>query len=245
MLRGRSVRTRSLPAGAGRDSRIPRGLPVPRPARPGHLRRQGEIAPAAAQSVLRRLRQPAPAHPDDAPDRRRRRVDRGRHRGRGLAAGVLLDQGVRPQVQHQVPGRQELPLPGRHHGGGVPAGHGHARCQAEGHQVLRPVQPRLGHPRHGGHAAARIPGPHLLGGGVQAVRPDRPPLPARLHRQVLGAVRQAGQRRGAPPAGRGLLRLHGRADQPVRRPPRGRDEAGRARGGVRARRAAPRRPAGP
>ena len=44
--------------------------------------------------------------------------------------------------------------------------------------------------------------------------------------------------------GRGLLRLHGRADQPVRRPPRGRDEAGRAGGGVRARRPAPRRPAG-
>src|SRR4029077_14546946 len=33
--------------------------------------------------------------------------------------------------------------------------------------------------------------------------------------------------------------------QPFRQPPRGRDEAGRARRGVRARRAAPRRPAGP
>ena len=173
-----------------------------------------------------------------------RRVDRGRHRGRGAAAGVLLDQGVRPPVQRQVPGRQELPLPGRHDGRGVPAGHGHARRQAQGHQVLRPVQPRLGHPRHGGHAAPGVPGAHLLGGRVQAVRPDRPPLPARLHRQVLRAVRQADQRGGAPPPGRGLLRLHGRADQPVRQPPRGRDEAGRAGGGVRARRPAPRRPAG-
>ena len=33
---------------------------------------------------------------------------------------------------------------------------------------------------------------------LQAGRPDRPPLPARLHRQVLGAVRRPGQRRGAP-----------------------------------------------
>ena len=34
--------------------------------------------------------------------------------------------------------------------------------------------------------------------GVQAARPDRPALPARLHRQVLGAVRRPGQRRRAP-----------------------------------------------
>ncbi len=40
-----------------------------------------------------------------------RGVDGGVHGGRGATAGVLLDQGVRPPVQRQVPRRQELPLP--------------------------------------------------------------------------------------------------------------------------------------
>ena len=42
--------------------------------------------------------------------------------------------------------------------------------------------------------------------------PDRPAVPARLHRQVLGALRRQGQRRGAPRDRRRLLRLHGRPD---------------------------------
>ena len=44
-------------------------------------------------------------------------------------------------------------------------------------------------------------------------RADRPALPARLHRQVRGAVRRPGQRRGAPRDRRRLLRLHGRQHQ--------------------------------
>jgi excinuclease ABC subunit C len=72
------------------------------------------------------------------------------------------------------------------------------------------------------------------------VFPDRAALSAWLHRQVLRAVRQADQRRGSPRSGGGLLRFHGRADQPVRHPPRGGDEAGRQGRGVRARRPAPR-----
>ena len=47
-------------------------------------------------------------------------------------------------------------------------------------------------------AAAGLPGAHLLSRRLQARRPDRPALPARLHRQVLGALRRPGQRRGAP-----------------------------------------------
>ena len=43
-----------------------------------------------------------------------------------------------------------------------------------------------------------FPGADLLGGGVQAAQPDWSAVPARIHRQVLGAVRRAGQRRGAP-----------------------------------------------
>ncbi len=55
-----------------------------------------------------------------------RRVDRRDHRGRGAAAGVLLDQGVRPAVQREVPRRQVLPVPCGHPGRGVPARAGHA-----------------------------------------------------------------------------------------------------------------------
>ena len=84
------------------------------------------------------------------------------------------------------------------HGRGVPAGHGDARREAPRGAVLRPVLACLGDPGDRGHAAAGIPGADLLGRGVQAGRPDRPTLPARLHRQVLGAVRRPGRRRRAP-----------------------------------------------
>ena len=120
------------------------------------------------------------------------------HRGRGAAAGVLLDQGVRPAVQREVPRRQVLPVAGDHHERGVPAGDGRPRRQEEGRQVLRPLQPRLGHPRHRGHAAPGLPDALVQQRGVQAVRADRPALPARLHRQVLRPVRRPGRRRRAP-----------------------------------------------
>ena len=64
--------------------------------------------------------------------------------------------------------------------------------QAQGHPLLRAVLARLGDPGHRGHPAAGVPGPDLLGRGVQARRADRPALPARLHRQVLGALRGTG-----------------------------------------------------
>ena len=51
-------------------------------------------------------------------------------------------------------------------------------------------------------------------GRLQAARPDRAAVPARLHRQVLGAVRRQGQRRRAPGDRRGLLRLPRRQDRP-------------------------------
>ena len=169
------------------------------------------------------------------------RLDRGGHRGRGAPARVLLDQGVRPAVQRPVPGRQELPVPGRDDERGVPAGPGHARGQAPRRPLLRAVLARLGDPGHRRHAAAGLPGPHLLGRGLQAGRPDRPALPARLHRQVLGAVRGPDRRRRAPAAGRGVLRLHGRPDGQVHQAARGRDARGGRGGGVRARRPAARR----
>ena len=153
------------------------------------------------------------------------RLGHRRQRGRGAAARVLLDQGVRPAVQRQIPRRQVLSVPGRHPQRGVPAAAGDARRQAQGRALLRAVFARLGHPRDPRPAAARLPGAHLLGRGVQARRPDRPALPARLHRQVLGAVRRHGQRRGAPGHRRRLLRLHGRPHRHVRQAARARHAA--------------------
>ena len=61
-------------------------------------------------SYFQDIGEPAPAHRDDGHHRGQRRVDGGQHRGRGAPAGVLLDQGVRPALQRQVPRRQVLPL---------------------------------------------------------------------------------------------------------------------------------------
>ena len=71
-------------------------------------------------------------------------------------------------------------------------------AKKQGHPLLRPLQPRLGDPRDRRPAAAGLPDALVQQRRLQAVRPDRPAVPARLHRQVLGAVRRQGQRRGAP-----------------------------------------------
>ena len=64
--------------------------------------------------------------------------------------------------------------------------------KTQGRPLLRPLRARLGDPRDARPAAARLPGPHLLQRRLQARRPGRPALPARLHRQVLGARASAG-----------------------------------------------------
>ena len=102
-------------------------VPVPGPPRPGDLRRQGEEPAAAAVTRTSRTSRTCTRDPHDGHHRRRRRVDRGRHRGRGAPARVHLDQGERPAVQRQVPGRQELPLPCGHPQRGYPRAAGDAR----------------------------------------------------------------------------------------------------------------------
>ncbi|GAA3107970.1 hypothetical protein GCM10020254_62330 [Streptomyces goshikiensis] len=67
------------------------------------------------------------------------------------------------------------------------------------------------------------------------------PLPARLHRQVLRALRRPGHPRGAPRTRRGLLRLHGRPHRHLPLPPRTADARGRRGDGVREGRPAARR----
>ena len=173
-----------------------------------------------------------------------RRVDGGQHRGRGAAAGVLLDQGVRPAVQREVPRRQVLPVAGGHRRRRVPAGDGRARRQAQGHPLLRALQPRLGDPRDRRHPAAGLPDALVQQRRVQAVRPDRAAVPARLHRQVRGALRRQRDRRRAPRDRRRLLRLHGRADAAVHPAHREGDVRRLGRRGLRAGRPAARRPRG-
>ena len=108
-----------------------------------------------------------------------RRVDGGQHRGRGAAARVQLDQGVRPAVQRPLPRRQVLPGAGGDAQRGVPAADGLPRAAPQGRALLRAVLARLGHPRDARSADPGVPGPHLLGGSVQAAQPDRAALPAR------------------------------------------------------------------
>ncbi|CAM5568398.1 UvrABC system protein C [Streptomyces alboniger] len=99
----------------------------------------------------------------------------------------------------------------------VPAGPGDARPQEEGVRYFGPYS----------HAWAirdtvdlllRLPGPYVLRPRVQR-RPHRPPLPPRIHRQVLGALCGARHPRGPQGARRGLLRLHGGPHLHVRSPP--------------------------
>ena len=171
---------------------------------------------AAAVVLLPGRRQPAPAHRHHGHDRGQRRVDDRQDRGRGAAAGVLLDQGVRPALQREVPRRQVLPLARGDRGRRVPAGDGRPRRQAQGHPLLRALRPRLGDPRDRRPAAAGLPDALVQQRRLQALEPDRPAVPARLHRQVRGPVRRQRQRRGAPRDRRRLLRLHGRPDDRVR-----------------------------
>ncbi len=234
-----------LPPRTRVDSHPAGGLPVPRPARGRDLRRQGEEPPRPALVVLPGHRRPPPAHGHDGHQRGGRRLDGRQHRGRGAPARVLLDQGVRPALQREVPRRQVLPVAGGDLRRRVPAGDGRARGQAPGHPLLRPLLPRLGDPRDRRPAAAGVPDEVVQQRRVQALQPDRPALPARLHRQVLRAVRRPGDRAGAPRDRRRLLRLHGRQHERVRQARRAADvrrvrPAGLREGGPAARR--PRRP---
>ena len=150
-------------------------------------------------SYFQDLSGPAPAHPADGDDGGVGAVDGGRDRGRGARARVLVDQGVRPAVQREVPRRQVVPVPRGDAGRRVPARPGDAGRQAQGHALLRPVRARVGDPGDRRPAAAGVPGPDLLGGRVQAGAPAGPAVPARVHRQVLGAVRRP-DLAGRPPA---------------------------------------------
>ena len=207
---------------SGRDPHRPGCLPLPRRRRPGHLRRQGQEPALAAVVVLPGHRRLHPRTASMVTHRRQRRVDRGRHRGRGAPAGVLLDQGVRPAVQRQVPRRQVLPLARGHHRRGVPAGAWSVRgAKKQGHPLLRALRPRLGDPRDASTCCC----------GSSRCAPARracSSAPARSAGRACSATSTSAPPRAsggstaerAPRDRRRLLRLHGRQHRGVRPPDR-------------------------
>ena len=174
------------------DPGLARRLPVPRSRRSGHLCRQGQEPAAAAEFLLRRHRRAAPADRAD-----------GDQRG-GVEWTVVSTEVEALQLEYNwikefdprfnVRYRDDKSYPelAVTRGRGVPAAAGDARPAPQGRPVLRALRPRLGDPGDAGHAAAGVPGPDLLGRGVPPVATDRPAVPARLHRQVLGALRRPG-----------------------------------------------------
>ena len=238
--RGRHGRHRSLPSARGRHPRKPRRLPLPRRIRPGALRRQGQQPPRAPEQLLRAALEPPRAHPADGTQRGLGRVDRRRHRVRGPAARVHLDQGIRPAVQCQVPRRQDLPVPRHHPRRPRAEGAHHPQPQALRSQVLRAVHEGLGDPRDRRPDAQGVPDAQLQRVDLQACRADGPAVPPRGHRQVRRAVRRSGLQGGAQ-VGRARLRLvHGRERLALPRRAHGPDEDGRRHPGLRVGRALPR-----
>ena len=182
--------------------------------RPRGLRRQGEEPPGPADVVLPGHRQPAPAHRHDGDHARR--ASSGRWSNTEVEALQLEYSWIKEfdprfNVKYRddksypwlaVTLNEEFPR--------VMVGRG---AKKQRRPLLRPLLPRLGDPRDRRPAAAGLPDALVLQRRLQAVRADRPALPARLHRQVLRALRRPGHRRGAPRDRRRLLRLHGRPDR--------------------------------
>ena len=159
---GRTITVRGATSPDRHDPRRARLLPVQGRRWPGHLRRQGGQPPPAPLQLLRRPPQPPPPHRPDGGHGRVGRVDPGAQRGRGAHARVQPHQAAPAPLQHPAARRQELPVPGRHPRRGVAPGDGDAGPQAQGRPLLRPVRPRLRHPRDARPAAAHVPDPHLL-----------------------------------------------------------------------------------
>ena len=246
-----------LPGRSRSDPRMT-SVSVPRPdtssipdAPGAYLFRDGDgrvVYVGKARSLRKRLANywGKPLHPRTAGHdggRRRRRVDAGLGRGRRADARVQPDPAPPAAVQHPVPRRQVLPVPGADGGGDVAPGAGHAGRQAQERPLLRPVRARLGHPRHARRADPRLPGPHLHELVLRPAGPGQAAVPLLRHRPVLGAVRARGHRRHRgvlPRRCRRARRLPGREHEAGHRAAGARDAGGGRAPGVRAGREAPR-----
>ena len=182
-------------------------LPVPRRRRPGDLRGQGHLAPQAPRQLLEPAA--APPHRGHDPVGRERRVDAGLGRGRRPDARVQPDPDPPAALQHPLPRRQVLPVPGAHRGGDLASGAGAPGCQAQEGALLRSLRARVGHPRHPRCAHPRVPGPHLFQRVLRSTGAREAAVPVLRHRPLRGAVRARGLRghRGVLPRAR---RRHGR-----------------------------------
>ena len=204
--------------------RCRRFVSVQRPPWTAHLRGQGQ-EPAVATGQL--LPKPGPSSASYRPDGGRSRIggmDSSGYRGGGADVGVQPHPAAPAPVQRPVPGRQELPVPVRHHGGRVAQGHGHPGPQEEGQPLFRPLRPRLRHPGDPRPTAAHIPDPHMQRQQVQPPRPPGPAVSAVPHREVRRTVRGRG--------GAGALRRDGgRLARLPRRRHRRRGEAAGGRHG--------------
>ena len=115
-----------------------------------------------------------------------------------------------------------------------PRADGDAGPEAQGRPLLRPLRPRLRHPRDARPAAAHVPDPHLLGQQVRAPPAAGPAVPAVPHREVQRAVRRRDRQGGLRPAGGGAARLPRRRHRHGRRAPRATHAGGSWRARVRA-----------
>ena len=110
--------SRSAPAPESRDqaegakaARPAGGVPDEGPARPDHLRRQGQEPEEAGRVLLPALPgdDPAPEDPGAGRPDRRFRHRRGQVRARGAAPRGQADQAVAAALQHRFHGRQAVP----------------------------------------------------------------------------------------------------------------------------------------
>src|SRR5581483_10507794 len=124
-----------------------RRLPLPRRARRGALRRQGEVAPAARPLVLPGLSGFPRPDPAAAAARRLARGDRHGLRGRGAPPRAEPREAAPAAVQRAAARRQVLPVHRGHGRGRVSARYVHARAPPARRLVLRPVREREEGPR--------------------------------------------------------------------------------------------------
>ena len=164
-------------------------------------------------------------------------------RGRRADARVQPDPALPAAVQHPVPRRQVLSVPGADRGGDLAARAGHAGREAQERPVLRSVRPRVGDPRHARRADPGLPGPDLHELVLRLARPCPAPVPVLRHRPVLRSVRALGDRghRGVLPGRCGRVGRLPEREHEARRRTAGRRDAGGGRApGIRAGRQAAR-----
>ena len=182
-------RSFDVPPPHGRHSDLAGRLSLLGSAGPRHLRWQSQEPAQSPHQLLPGPGEPAPAHPADGYHRLARAVDGGALRDRGAHARVHVDQGIQSALQRRVQGRQVLSLPRRVHGRALPARAGDPRAQARRLTLLRPLHSGVGNSGDHRSASARLPGAFVLGRGLRSGEGPGAPVPAWLHRQVLGPVR--------------------------------------------------------